>query len=121
MRLLIIVALLAAIIASGAGASAQSTPKPALPACAAGDPVVWLNTSSNVYHMQGTKYYGNTKQGKYLCKSQAERAGAHQAKAAGPAMISTPSAMATPAPGATKTPKPKKTPKPNKAPAPGTT
>src|SRR5271165_4930046 len=112
MRLLTIAALIAAFFASGLAASAQSTPKPATPVCAAGDPVVWLNTSSNVYHMQGTKYYGNTKQGKYLCKSQADAAGAHQAKmgAAQPkatgAIISTPSAMATPAPGAPKTPKP---------------
>jgi hypothetical protein len=39
------------------------------PHCKAGDPVVWLNTKSNVVHLQGDKYYGHTKHGRLLCKS----------------------------------------------------
>jgi hypothetical protein len=60
---------------------AQTTPSTAAtPRCAAGDPVVWVNASSHVYHMQGTQYYGNTKSGKYECKSAADASGNHQAK-----------------------------------------
>jgi hypothetical protein len=66
------------------GAFAQ-TSRQAMPTCAAGDPVVWENTSSKskVYHMQGTKYYGTTKHGTYACKSAAEAAGFHAAKMSG--------------------------------------
>jgi len=49
------------------------------PHCKAGDPVVWLNTKSNVIHLQGDKYYGHTKQGRFVCKSAAPK-GAHVAK-----------------------------------------
>ncbi|HTJ28732.1 MAG TPA: hypothetical protein VMA36_21440 [Candidatus Limnocylindria bacterium] len=52
----------------------------AMPACPENDPVVWVNTSSNVYHAIGTPYFGRTKQGKYLCTSEAVKAGAHAAK-----------------------------------------
>jgi hypothetical protein len=51
-----------------------------MPACPENDPVVWVNTSSNVYHAVGTPYFGRTKQGKYLCTSAAVQAGAHAAK-----------------------------------------
>lgn len=47
-----------------------------MPACAAGDPVVWVNTKSKVFHMQGDAYYGKTKSGKYACKSDAVAMGA---------------------------------------------
>jgi hypothetical protein len=40
--------------------------------CKSGDPVVWVNTESKVYHMAGTRYYGKTKHGQYACKSAAE-------------------------------------------------
>jgi hypothetical protein len=67
-----------------------------MPTCASGDPVVWVNTSSNVYHMKGSKYYGNTKAGKYACKSDADSSGAHLAK--NEAGGSSKSAKATPGP-----------------------
>ena len=50
------------------------------PTCASGDPVVWENTSTKVYHEQGDKYYGNTKAGTYVCKSDADKAGFHLSK-----------------------------------------
>lgn len=49
------------------------------PQCKAGDPVVWLNTKSNVVHLQGDKYYGHTTHGRFLCKSAAPK-GSHVAK-----------------------------------------
>ena len=47
------------------------------PICKPGDPVVWENTSTKVYHLSGDKYYGNTKHGAYVCQSTADGAGYH--------------------------------------------
>ena len=46
------------------------------PAPGGGPGMVWVNTSSNVYHCPGTHYYGTTKQGKYMAESDAVKAGA---------------------------------------------
>ncbi len=37
--------------------------------------VVWLNTNSGIYHEKGMRWYGNTKAGAYVCKSEADGAG----------------------------------------------
>jgi hypothetical protein len=39
------------------------------------DIVVWLNTSSGVYHEKGMRWYGRTKHGAYVCKKEADAAG----------------------------------------------
>jgi hypothetical protein len=39
------------------------------------DTVVWLNTRTDVYHYQGERWYGNTKEGAYVCEREAEVAG----------------------------------------------
>jgi hypothetical protein len=39
------------------------------------DKVVWVNTESHVYHYQGTRYYGRTKKGAYMCEADARAAG----------------------------------------------
>jgi hypothetical protein len=44
------------------------------------DQVVWGNTSSHVLHDAGTKYYGKTAHGAYMCKGIAVNAGYHEAK-----------------------------------------
>jgi hypothetical protein len=43
-------------------------------ACAEGS-VVWVNSRSKVFHASGTRDYGKTRQGFYMCQPQAERAG----------------------------------------------
>ncbi len=63
-----------------AAAGAAGAMSPAGVTCAAGDPVVWVNTETKVYHMAGTTYYGKTKHGKYACASDATKMGAHAAK-----------------------------------------
>jgi hypothetical protein len=39
------------------------------------DTVVWVNTRSRIYHFAGTRDYGNTKQGAYMCEADARAAG----------------------------------------------
>jgi hypothetical protein len=56
----------------------QQTP----PANGAG--MVWVNTDSGVYHKPGTRWYGKTKQGKYMTEADAQKAGYRAAAAAAP-------------------------------------
>jgi hypothetical protein len=39
------------------------------------DTVVWFNPSSKVYHLAGTRDYGKTKKGAYMCRTDADRVG----------------------------------------------
>lgn len=40
---------------------------------------VWVNTETGVYH-KGGRYYGKTKQGKFMTESEAQKAGYRPAK-----------------------------------------
>jgi hypothetical protein len=42
--------------------------------------MVWVNIKSHVYHKEGTKYYGKTKDGKYMSEADAIKAGYHADK-----------------------------------------
>ena len=37
--------------------------------------VVWVNSKSHIYHYPGTRSYGTTKQGAYMCEGDAQAAG----------------------------------------------
>jgi hypothetical protein len=47
---------------------------------APGNGQVWVNTDSHVYHKAGSRYYGKTKQGKYMNEADAIKEGDHAAK-----------------------------------------
>jgi hypothetical protein len=97
---------LAAVFAASAlfaaAPPARAAADQTMPTCAAGDQVVWENTKSGskVYHLKGDKYFGNTKSGKYACKSAADAAGYHAAAMQG---SSASAADASPAPAASPT------------------
>jgi DNA uptake protein ComE-like DNA-binding protein len=58
-------------------ASAKSAPQ-AQPSPGSG--MVWVNLDSGVYHKEGTRYYGKTKNGKYMSEADALKAGYRAAK-----------------------------------------
>ncbi|QRN52094.1 hypothetical protein [Dyella caseinilytica] len=72
----------AAAAASGKTAAASKSAPAATPAAGGGPGQVWVNTASKTkaYHCQGSKWYGTTKQGKYMSTSDAQAAGYHAAK-----------------------------------------
>ena len=41
---------------------------------------VWVNTASGVYHHEGDRWYGNTKQGRYMSEDEAIHAGYRESK-----------------------------------------
>jgi DNA uptake protein ComE-like DNA-binding protein len=66
--------------AAPAATARTSPPAQASPAPAPGSGMVWVNTDSGVYHKEGTRYYGKTKNGKYMSEADAVKAGYRPAK-----------------------------------------
>jgi hypothetical protein len=61
-------------IAAQAGLQQFKTEADAQKSCK-DDKVVWLNTAKGVYHFAGTKWYGKSKAGAYVCRHDADAAG----------------------------------------------
>jgi hypothetical protein len=72
----------AASHSDGAGRSALTaypTEAAARTGCA-GDAVVWRAHGSRVFHTAGSKYFGKTRHGAFVCERAAEARGLHAAK-----------------------------------------
>ena len=78
-----------------APAAPAPTPKPPKPTATSATPsstaepatppqpgMVWVNTSTKVFHREGDRYYGHTKHGKWMTEADALKAGYHEAKVA---------------------------------------
>ena len=62
--------------AAPASAPAATAAKPAAQQQAPhANGMVWVNIDSGIYHKPGTKWYGKTKQGKYMTEADAQKAG----------------------------------------------
>jgi hypothetical protein len=74
-RACILATILAVALPLGLLAKTAPTPGPmstaTMPSCASADPVVWVNTSSKVYHAKSSPWFGRTNKGMYACTSQA--------------------------------------------------
>lgn len=55
--------------------NARSNSANATPAPGGGNGQVWVNTETKVYHKEGSRFYGKTKQGKYMTEEEARKAG----------------------------------------------
>ena len=61
--------------------TAKAVPTPlAAQAAGGGNGQVWVNSETHVYHKEGSKWYGRTKNGKYESEQDAIKEGAHAAK-----------------------------------------
>ena len=63
-----------------AAAAADDKAKAKTPAPGGGAGKVWANTNSKIYHCQGDRHYGTTKQGEYMTVADAKAKGIQPAK-----------------------------------------
>lgn len=75
-RLALIVVLLT-LIACGASSQAVVNAHRPIITQRAGNPTVkvWVNTNSGVYHCPNTRWYGNTKSGRFMTQREAQSKG----------------------------------------------
>jgi hypothetical protein len=60
---------------TGGAAEPNATPAPG-----GGHGMVWVNTESHIYHKEGSRFYGKTKQGRYMSEADALKEGDRASK-----------------------------------------
>jgi len=50
------------------------------PVSGGGHGLVWVNTDTHIYHQERSRFYGRTKQGKYMTEDEARKEGARPAE-----------------------------------------
>jgi hypothetical protein len=67
------------LVTVGAGSKEASTPEPTAKAPPQKG-MVWVNTDSGIFFREGDRWYGKTKEGKFMTETDAKKAGYHEAK-----------------------------------------
>lgn len=67
--------LMGALTVSGGAFSQTPVRRPPAGLTCPGDKLVWVNTRSHVYHFEGERYFGSTKEGKFICERDADKEG----------------------------------------------
>ena len=60
--------------------AAKSTSAPVTAQQPTAKGMVWVNLDTKVFHREGDRYYGNTKNGKFMTESEAKAAGYKESK-----------------------------------------
>jgi hypothetical protein len=74
-RLAVRAFLMGALLASGGAFGQTPVHQPPASMTCPGDKLVWVNTHSHVYHFKGERYFGSTKEGKFICERDADKEG----------------------------------------------
>jgi hypothetical protein len=75
LRWLFLAAALAVSTALGVPTAWGDAPIPPGLHCSPGNPLVWVNTRSGVYHFEGQAWFGRTQQCEYMCQHDADAHG----------------------------------------------
>jgi len=79
---------LAALLLPGSAIAASPTPLATYPTAqeaqqhCPGDLIVWLDAPTRTYHYRGQRWYGSTKNGAYVCRNEANKAGMRATRSA---------------------------------------
>lgn len=68
--------------AEAASAKSHASPAPESAKVASNRGLVWVNSDTKVFHRSGDRWYGKTKDGKYMTEPEAVKEGYHLAKPA---------------------------------------
>ena len=75
MRLLVLIALCETLLAAPTLARHKAYAPVSSSLACPGDRKVWVNTRTGIYHLEGERWYGRTKEGRFECEKAARAEG----------------------------------------------